>query len=68
MANTFDSEIFQADQDGNEGIDFSEFSRLWADIRGEMEVGWECNGLGEYVIENCEGRDGDQRRVFKTGF
>ena len=26
-------------QDGNESIDFSEFSKLWAAIKGEGEVG-----------------------------
>ena len=28
----------QADKDGNEKIDFSEFSKLWVAIRGEGEV------------------------------
>merc|ERR1712133_64961 len=27
--------IHQADKDGNEGIDYSEFSKLWAAIKGE---------------------------------
>ena len=31
--------IHQADKDGNESIDFSEFSKLWAAIKGEGEVG-----------------------------
>ena len=30
--------IDQADKDGNESIDFSEFSKLWAAIKGEGEV------------------------------
>ena len=30
--------IHQADKDGNESIDFSEFSKLWAAIKGEGEV------------------------------
>ena len=30
--------IHQADKDGNEGIDYSEFSKLWAAIKGEGEV------------------------------
>ena len=30
--------IHQADKDGNEGIDFSEFSKLWSAIKGEGEV------------------------------
>merc|ERR1712212_1307356 len=30
--------IHQADRDGNEGIDFSEFSRLWEAIRGDGEM------------------------------
>ena len=30
--------INQADKDGNESIDFSEFSKLWAAIKGEGEV------------------------------
>merc|ERR1712128_5148 len=29
--------IHQADKDGNEGIDFSEFSKLWSAIKGEGE-------------------------------
>merc|ERR1739842_43726 len=29
--------IHQADKDGNESIDFSEFSKLWAAIKGEGE-------------------------------
>ena len=29
---------YQADKDGNEKIDFSEFSKLWVAIRGEGEV------------------------------
>merc|ERR1712109_58496 len=29
--------INQADKDGNESIDFSEFSKLWAAIKGEGE-------------------------------
>ena len=29
---------YQADKDGNEKIDFSEFSKLWIAIRGEGEV------------------------------
>ena len=28
----------QADKDGNDGIDFSEFAKLWAAIKGEGEV------------------------------
>ena len=30
--------INHADKDGNESIDFSEFSKLWAAIKGEGEV------------------------------
>merc|ERR1712029_837 len=30
--------IHQADKDGNESIDFSEFSKLWAAIKGEGEA------------------------------
>ena len=30
--------IHQADKDGNESMDFSEFSKLWAAIKGEGEV------------------------------
>ena len=33
--------IHQADKDGNEGIDFSEFSKLWSAIKGEGEVGFQ---------------------------
>merc|ERR1712121_285308 len=29
--------IHQADKDGNEGIDYSEFSKLWAALKGEGE-------------------------------
>ena len=36
--------ILQADRDGDGAIDFSEFSRLWSDIRGEGEVSGNCNG------------------------
>ena len=32
--------IHQADKDGNEGIDYSEFSKLWAALKGEGEVGF----------------------------
>ena len=31
-------------QDGNESIDFSEFSKLWAAIKGEGEVGLKMSG------------------------
>lgn len=34
--------IHQADKDGNESIDFSEFSKLWAAIKGEGEVTSGC--------------------------
>ena len=27
--------MLQADKDGNDGIDFSEFAKLWAAIKGE---------------------------------
>ena len=36
--------IHQADKDGNESIDFSEFSKLWAAIKGEGEVSTDCVG------------------------
>merc|ERR1711878_153034 len=40
--------IHQADKDGNESIDFSEFSKLWAAIKGE--------GEGEKVIRKEFGK------------
>ena len=56
--------ILQADRDGDGAIDFSEFSRLWSDIRGEGEVSWNCNGGRGDIIEDCAGGDGDQGGVF----
>ena len=37
--------IHQADKDGNEGIDFSEFSKLWAAIKGggEVRISMKCS-------------------------
>merc|ERR1711879_862685 len=51
--------IHQADKDGNESIDFSEFSKLWAAIKGEGE------GEMTSVITDCDHFSGDKMEEAK---
>ena len=47
--------IHQADKDGNESIDFSEFSKLWAAIKGEGEVEFLDSTYSVFSIINLTG-------------
>ena len=56
--------IHQADKDGNEGIDFSEFSKLWAAIKGEGEVSF-INQVQEVATSHSKVKQ-SMREIWKA--
>ena len=56
--------IHAADKDGNMGIDFSEFAKLWEALHGEGEV---RRDLRFTKTLNIFIKGGNKKRIFQTG-